>query len=503
MSNIIENLVEDVLFAQDMEEDGAQQATSYTSTFHYQYLEEIKRQVLTQIGRRAPSNLPECYESNSFWIKAPVHAFELEDDVVVDPLNWCKPDVFIWLPRYFNPRPTLKCPFCSSEHVNIKDYPHPRKVVDLDRCYYIVTSRHHCQSSLCGSMFLILLLMSNLLILDCCLHVETFNATHQKVVESMPEYLQNQFPCVLSHRNAMDKKLMSLMRACIPNGVCSLAFSKIVRELHCKRYHENMLSYFSRYRTVKTTTLNQLENVRDFPAFSENYGGYVPSSKWFGEMFLANFNKIREHLDKELMKIGARVLQIDHSFKVPGLLAQVNGQPVFIALVTIVNEFGQIRQQAFTFTKGHDDLKLLLKELNEGLEKMNLGPVELIYTDNVSADKPFLESIFPSLLRNVVRQARRNSFPLLTLPDSYISQTIDMRSVAITTFRNIIYQAEALSQNEVLLLALFYSLKMGFSVLNEMCRSSMWGWIVNGTWIFLQDQEKLPPFNWFGTTAEL
>ena len=161
----------------------------------------------------------------------------------------------------------------------------------------------------------------------------------------------------------MDKKLMGLMRACVPNGVCSLAFSKIIRELHCKRYHESMLSYFSRFRTVKMTTLNHLGSARNFPAFSEDYGGYVPSSKWFGEMFQANFNKIKEFLDKEMMKIGAKVLQIDHSFKVPRLLGQVNGQPVFTALVTIVNEYGQIRQQAFTFTKGHDDIKILLKEL--------------------------------------------------------------------------------------------------------------------------------------------
>jgi hypothetical protein len=136
------------------EEDGAHQQrgrdrTRYESTFHYQYLQDIRGQVLTQIA----SGQPECYENNTFWIRSPVPVFDLDDAVVVDPLHWCQPDVFVWLPRQFQPRPTLKCPHCSSEHINIKDYPHPRKVVDLDRCYYILTSRHECQGERCGSMF--------------------------------------------------------------------------------------------------------------------------------------------------------------------------------------------------------------------------------------------------------------------------------------------------------------------------------------------------------------
>ncbi len=54
-----------------------------------------------------------------------------------------------------------------------------------------------------------------------------------------------------------------------------------------------------------------------------------------------------------------------------------------------------------TPTKAHDQFMPALSEMANSLKRYGHSDVELVYTDNVRADKPELERVFPSLLRNV------------------------------------------------------------------------------------------------------
>jgi hypothetical protein len=101
------------------------------------------------------------------------------------------------------------------------------------------------------------------------------------------------------------------------------------------------------------------------------------------------------------MKIGGLKFQIDHSFKVPKLLAKVAGEQVFEALFTVSNENGEIRLQFFVHSKGHADIRQALASFNTARELMGHGRIQVIYTDNVVADKSFLESIFPYLKEGI------------------------------------------------------------------------------------------------------
>jgi hypothetical protein len=152
---MLENLVADLLEAQQMEEGPNSARQAYRSTYHYEYLQGIHSQIMEQIKDSSPTNIkpPSCYKNKSFWMRPPNPVFSISSGDVVDPLNWCKPDVFVWLPRLMIPSPKLHYPYCSGTREKIHGYPHPRRVVDVDRCFYLLTTQHECTNPLCQSMF--------------------------------------------------------------------------------------------------------------------------------------------------------------------------------------------------------------------------------------------------------------------------------------------------------------------------------------------------------------
>ena len=56
--------------------------------------------------------------------------------------------------------------------------------------------------------------------------------------------------------------------------------------------------------------------------------------------------------------LPARVCVIDHSHKITKHIVTINGVPVFIGLLTVTNEMGEIRVIALVATKAHLNLKL-------------------------------------------------------------------------------------------------------------------------------------------------
>jgi hypothetical protein len=115
------------------------------------------------------------------------------------------------------------------------------------------------------------------------------------------------------------------------------------------------------------------------------------------------------------MKIGGDIFQMDHSFKITKLLAKVGGEKVFEALFTMTNEYGEIRQQFFAHTKGHNDMRHALEKLHNARTEMGQGNIKAFYTDNVVADKAFLEDIFPYLKEGLYNPIT-SSLPILKIP---------------------------------------------------------------------------------------
>ena len=66
---------------------------------------------------------------------------------------------------------------------------------------------------------------------------------------------------------------------------------------------------------------------------------------------------VRPALDQCLSALTGYVIKWDHSFKLVKYMTKLNGVGTFAALFTLVNEFEQIRYQAFVPTKGLNHLK--------------------------------------------------------------------------------------------------------------------------------------------------
>jgi hypothetical protein len=96
----------------------------------------------------------------------------------------------------------------------------------------------------------------------------------------------------------------------------------------------------------------------------------------------------------------------------------LNGVPVFEALHTSVNEYSEIRSMTLTPSKAHSQFMPALAAIADSLENREHDPIELVFTDNPRLDKPELETVLPSLLKDVVPVPNPNSFPTFCLPPS-------------------------------------------------------------------------------------
>lgn len=99
-------------------------------------------------------------------------------------------------------------------------------------------------------------------------------------------------------------------------------------------------------------------------------------------------------------------------------MARVNGIPVFSALHSTVNEYGEIRAMVLTPTKAHDQFMPILAKIPRSLALFGHGPTEVIFTDNVRGDKLELEASIPSLKNDIVPVVKTRIEPL-QLPKSW------------------------------------------------------------------------------------
>lgn len=96
-------------------------------------------------------------------------------------------------------------------------------------------------------------------------------------------------------------------------------------------------------------------------------------------------------------------------------IAKVNGEQIFIALLTITNEKGEIRVCNLVATKSHSQFELALNRMRESLILYGHDQPQIFYTDNMS-DKDFLERCFASLREDVIAVEKYSHLEPLTIP---------------------------------------------------------------------------------------
>ena len=383
------------------------------------YLSSVKDKLQSEITNYTK---PDCYRNNTFWILPPDPYFALCKSYSsaggLDPSGLYYPKVFVWLPEYLGAKRSITCQTKGCIYYqDIKnpmqpkgwnDDPVARRVVGLDRNYYIITKRLHCHKSTdsdgggCG---------------------KSFNWYDPIVMDQLEPGLASEFPAFLTHRSGIDKTLMSLIRAGIAHRVSSSAWSKILCELHVREHDIRELKYLHYVQKDQKFQKENNSDVKAYSSFSDfddklGYGGFYALRWYINSVYIDYMFYIRPSLDQCLSALTGYIIKWDHSFKLVKYMMKLDGVVTFTALFTLVNEYEQIRYQAFVPTKALSHLKAGLEGFIDALHEHGIAEPVLGFTDNVSSDAAtFLECI-PSLNKDVshTNTDEHSDLPRLVLP---------------------------------------------------------------------------------------
>jgi hypothetical protein len=112
---------------------------------------------------------------------------------------------------------------------------------------------------------------------------------------------------------------------------------------------------------------------------------------------------------------------------------------VFVGLLTVTNEKGEIRICDLVATKAHSQFILALQKMKESLTRYGHQQPALFYTDNMS-DKAFLERVFPSLRDGVIPAEKYGHLDTFSLPDDVetsVHYTMESMDNAVRTIYHI------------------------------------------------------------------
>jgi hypothetical protein len=362
------------------------------------YFLELKERLTREI---ALHKMPVCYQQGHFWIHPIEPYFAMREAHLspdgLTPYSLYQPTVFIWLPHLLEDT-ILMCQNQECKHYKLStkpltgkgwnDKPIARRVVTLNGLYYIMTQRIQCDSRYggCG---------------------RSMNLYDPIIMDQLAPGLAAAFPAFLTHRSGMDKTLMTLIRAGIAHRMSSSAWSSVLRELHVREHDLQELNYLHALSAAqkKEQALN-VEGIRAYEPFSDfhdknGYAGFSPSRWYINTVYMDYMEHIRPFLDQCVSALTGHIIKWDHSFKLPKFLMKLSGEITFVALFTLVNEFEQIRFQAFVPTKSLSHIRGALEEMVKSLDNHGLAQPILGFTDNVASDAATFMQCIPALAKNV------------------------------------------------------------------------------------------------------
>ncbi|KAF5342768.1 hypothetical protein D9758_017029 [Tetrapyrgos nigripes] len=363
------------------------------------YLHSVRDKLAKSLNQNI---MPFCYMENSFWVESPDPIFAMrhaaKSDQGLNPAPYYRPKVFVWLPQTIDRSPlTCQNSDCSHYHDPVYrlkdkgwlDTPIARKVIGLDSNYYIMTKRFYCPKDASGGCG------------------QSWVLYHPDILKQLEPALADRFPAFLTHRSAIDKTLLALIRTGIAHRVSSSAWEEILRELHVREHDIWELHYLQTIQHEQMLDTKNSRPLKQYPPFS------AFSDK--GNMLDIHLPKITSIMCIWILwrALDLVLINWDHSFKVPKYMMRLNGVVVFVGLFTVLNEFGQIRYQAFVPTKSLTHIRAGMKAITKSLQEHGHPQPILGFTDNVGADlQTFMECI-PSLGKNVTLVDPAGSFPHL------------------------------------------------------------------------------------------
>lgn len=217
-----------------------------------------------------------------------------------------------------------------------------------------------------------------------------------------PELLEI-FPCHLQRKNAIDKKLMTMVVHCSVKGIGPVAMCDMISSWHELEYQKKENQWAAHVHekvtdqpTVTQTRINNREEIQKCPDyFSKEMGGCVPSGSWLVKMFCLVITEFRHYYDSECIKRAksSKVIAVDASYKIPKWMMKWGGkQKLYEALHSGTNEYNEIIMQRFSTSDNHEELGSNLRTLKQ----MGVNPY-LAFSDDPTRDENLLKETFPNL----------------------------------------------------------------------------------------------------------
>ncbi|KAJ7214564.1 hypothetical protein GGX14DRAFT_316827, partial [Mycena pura] len=358
-------------------------------------------------AQRDTDGLPALYREHRFWFSVEDPYFSLRSSIEsLTPQNLYQAQFFLWDPAaLLSSSDRIKCPRCNfSGLMRDGSLARPRRCIDLDHTFWTIGYRYRCPT--CTNP------RSKKTTVTLC-------SWDSRVIRNLPRALAACFPAMLTSRSGISESVFMFMRSCFQSGMGAKQFSDALRVRHLENYDKLHLQYLSKLARGKGIYEFRGKRFPRFLAFedtsTDGYHGFTPSSQWLRDLFDKFIDDHRLDFDQAIALLTARICAIYHSFKLAKHIAKVNGEQVFIALLTITNEKGEIRVCNLVATKSHSQFELSLDRMRESLERYGHDQPEIFYTDNM-ADKDFLERCFPSLRESVISVEKYAHLPPLDLP---------------------------------------------------------------------------------------
>ncbi len=341
------------------------------------YLASLKEKIAHEIKG---GSLPKCYVNGQFWIHPPHPYFAMQKGAQkpggLEPYPLYHPSVFLWLPHLLD-KSVYLCPMPSCLNYRKSKYPltvkgwnyNPiaHRVVALDHVYYIMTQCVQCAKKTGG--------------------------------------------CGKSWNLGM------------AHGLSSGAWADILHELNIRRHDLVELAYLHAIYQEKKKASNlgiEEDKYIPFSQFDDKdcYAGFSPSRWYLSVVYQDYMEHIQPVLDQCMSALTGHIIKWDHSFKLPKLLAKLDGVATFTSLFTLVNEFEQIRFQTFVPTKSLSHICASLEKFSEALSVHGHPQPIFGFTDNPAGDAATFVQHLPSLGEDVVSIStdEHPEFPTLTIP---------------------------------------------------------------------------------------
>ncbi|KAF6741348.1 hypothetical protein DFP72DRAFT_1116992 [Ephemerocybe angulata] len=310
----------------------------------------------------------------SFWLPLK-HAFFSLNKVQLSPHTMLVPRFFYWDPDLLVDSITCPREGCMGKLMRHGLLEYPRRIVDLEGSFYMIGARYQCP--------------------NCS---KTFVSWDSELMSKLPDALVASFPAWLSHRSGISDQLFAFMRCCFQNGMGAKQFSDSLNTIYRHRHDQLEIQYLQMI-IARTERTSENAQYPPFPSF-EGSCSHAPSAQYCRDAYDKLIEEIESMLDQHMAQLSCRGLAMDHSHKVTKHIAKVAGEAVFIGLLTMTNEFGEIRICDLVPSKAHSQFDIALRRLLDSAKTFGMEPPQLVFTDNI-ADKPMLEQHFPSLLTGV------------------------------------------------------------------------------------------------------